>query len=402
MRYQKGTNKTYQGRSFGYHYPMVSQEAFSLIVIDEGKALVHLSARDAATLTEPASRAAFEAMLMALDERRSEGGVKLADLGLVFEYSSEPSVLRGDFRYDFAVELEPGYYYATVTSLGDGEDEAGALFSESGLLAESAQVSIEAAPTGIAALGAFLTSLDLRPFWVSLRTSAVAMLFVFVLGLLAAWYSQRIGDRLKGVLDSILTIPLVLPPTVCGFLLLVTFGNSTPLGRWLLSHGIELIFSWPAAVLAAVVVSFPLMYRTARGAFEALDPSLADAARTLGWGESRIFLTLTMPLAWPSIAAGTVLAFARAMGEFGATLFVAGNYPGVTQTMPIAIYFEWMGGHSDVATFWVFLVILFSFVVILFVNWYASHTQRYRRASADGPGEASAAKVPPQLVGRDE
>jgi molybdate transport system permease protein len=125
------------------------------------------------------------------------------------------------------------------------------------------------------------------------------------------------------------------------------------------------------------------MYRTARGAFEGLDPALGDAARTLGWSESRIFLKLTMPLAWPSIAAGTVLAFARAMGEFGATLFVAGNYPGVTQTMPIAIYFEWMGGHSNVAIFWVFVVILFSFVVILFVNWYASHTQRYRRQGAD-------------------
>jgi molybdate transport system permease protein len=162
-------------------------------------------------------------------------------------------------------------------------------------------------------------------------------------------------------------------------------------GRWLIDHGISLVFSWPAAVLAAIVVSFPLMYRTARGAFEALDPSLLDAARTLGWSERRIFLRLKMPLAWPSIAAGTVLAFARAMGEFGATLFVAGNYAGVTQTMPIAIYFQWMGGHSEVATFWVFVVILISFVVILFINLYAQHTQRYRKGSADEADKASAA-----------
>jgi molybdate transport system permease protein len=209
------------------------------------------------------------------------------------------------------------------------------------------------------------------------------MLFVFVLGLLAARFSQRINSRLKGVLDSLFTIPMVLPPTVCGFLLLVVFGNSTAFGRWLMDHGIELVFSWPAAVLAAVIVAFPLMYRTARGAFEALDPTLGDAARTLGWSERRIFFRLVLPLSWPSIAAGTVLAFARAIGEFGATLFVAGNYPGVTQTMPIAIYFQWMGGHPEIAAFWVGVVILISFIVILFINWYAARTQRYRRPTAD-------------------
>jgi molybdate transport system permease protein len=182
---------------------------------------------------------------------------------------------------------------------------------------------------------------------------------------------------------------MVLPPTVCGFILLVTFGNSTAFGRWLIDHGIMLVFSWPAAVVAATVVAFPLMYRTSRGAFEALDPTLLDAARTIGWLERRIFFKLMLPLAWPSIAAGTVLAFARAMGEFGATLFVAGNYAGVTQTMPIAIYFQWMGGHSDVATFWVFVVVLISFVVILLINWYASHTQRYRRAGSDVADDGS-------------
>jgi molybdate transport system permease protein len=383
-RLNKGTNKEYEGRYFGYRYPMVSEDAFAVVVTDSSNALVYLPQRLAVTLAEPSSRQVFEVMLESLDERLASGGTMLKEMDLSYEYTSERSLTRGDYRYDFAVEVEPGSYYATVTKEGSADGSAGALFCVAGLVVDVDQVTIEAEPTGFAAMAEFFTSLDLRPFWVSLRTSAVAMLFVFVLGLLAAWLSQRINSRLKGVLDSLFTIPMVLPPTVCGFLLLVLFGNSTVVGRWLLAHGIELIFSWPAAVLAAIVVSFPLMYRTARGAFEGLDPALGDAARTLGWSEWRVFHTLTMPLAWPSIAAGTVLAFARAMGEFGATLFVAGNYPGVTQTMPIAIYFEWMGGHSNVATFWVFVVILFSFVVILFVNWYAAHTQRYRRAGADG------------------
>lgn len=382
-RLNKGTNKEYEGRYFGYRYPMASEDAFAVVVVDEHTALVYLPPAALGHLAEQSPNQDFIALLNALDNKTSQGGATLASMGPTYEYTSKRSVVRGDYRYDFAVEVEPGYFYATVTKEGVTDGSAGALFCETGRIVSAADVLIEQEPVGFAAFAEFLSSLDLRPFWVSLRTSAVAMIFVFVLGLLAACCSQRMGPRLKGVLDSILTIPLVLPPTVCGFLLLVLFGNSTPVGRWLLAHGIELIFSWPAAVLAAIVVSFPLMYRTARGAFEGLDPSLSDAARTLGWSEPRIFLRLTMPLAWPSIAAGTVLAFARAMGEFGATLFVAGNYPGVTQTMPIAIYFEWMGGHSDVATFWVFVVILLSFVVILFVNGYASHTQRYRRASAD-------------------
>jgi molybdate transport system permease protein len=396
-RLNKGTGKEYEGRSFGYRYPMASAEAFAVVVRDAHNALVYLPP-PAAALLGPLPHEDFEAMLKALDTEVSHGGTMLASMDLSYEYTTERSVSRDGFRYDFAVEVEPGHCYATVTPdasssassaapSADSDNATGALLCETGHIIDVAQVVIEHKPTGFAALVEFFSSLDLRPFWVSLKTSGVAMLFVFTLGLLAAWSSQRISTRLKGVLDSILTIPLVLPPTVCGFLLLVLFGNSTPLGRLLLEHGIELIFSWPAAVLAAVVVSFPLMYRTARGAFEGLESSLGDAARTLGWSEPRIFFRLTMPLAWPSIAAGTVLAFARAMGEFGATLFVAGNYPGVTQTMPIAIYFEWMGGHSDVATFWVFVVIAFSFVVILFVNWYASHTQRYRRASADEADE---------------
>ena len=212
-----------------------------------------------------------------------------------------------------------------------------------------------------------------------MKTSAIALAFSFVLGLLAAWRCMGTSSRLKGLLDSVFTIPMVLPPTVCGFLLLMLFGQSTSIGRWLIAHGVSLVFTWPAAIISAAVVSFPLMYRTALGAFEGLDPQMFDAARTLGWSELRIFRKLMLPLGWPSIAAGTVLAFARAMGEFGCTLFFAGNYAGITQTIPIAIYFEWMGGNTAVALFWVVVVILFSFLVILFINIYTAHSQKYRR-----------------------
>ncbi len=388
-RMNKGTSREYQNKYFGYRYPMVGENAFSVVVINEKQALVYVPQSMSSNLQSVDQKATFEAMLKAIDAKASNGGQMLSSMSLAFEYTSQRAIVRGDYRYEFAQEIEDGYFYTCIFNEQNRDVSQGALFCETGLITSASDVVIEKEPQGLDALWAFLTSIDFRPFWVSLRTSAVAMLFVFVLGLLAAWFSQRINNRFKDVLDSILTIPLVLPPTVCGFLLLVAFGNSTPLGQWLISHNIALIFSWPAAVIAAIVVAFPLMYRTARGAFEGLDPSLSDAARTLGWSEMRIFFKLTMPLAWPSIAAGTVLAFARAMGEFGATLFVAGNYPGVTQTMPIAIYFEWMGGHSDVATFWVFVVILFSFVVILFVNWYAARTQRYRKISADKNDEVA-------------
>ncbi|MDR2035758.1 MAG: molybdate ABC transporter permease subunit [Coriobacteriales bacterium] len=256
--------------------------------------------------------------------------------------------------------------------------------AEQGAQATTAQTRPSAlqAPESAGTSENFLVGMDYRPFWVSLKTSLTALLFVFVLGLAAARLTLRAPNRAKDLLDALFTIPLVLPPTVIGFLLLVAFGNSTAFGRWLVDHGIALVFSWPAAVIAATVVAFPLMYRTVRGAFEAQDPEMLDAARTLGWQESRIFFKLMLPLAWPSIAAGTVLAFARAMGEFGATLFVAGNFAGVTQTMPLAIYFEWMGGRTDAAVFWVVVVILISFVVILFINLYARHTQKFRLGAA--------------------
>ncbi len=194
---------------------------------------------------------------------------------------------------------------------------------------------------------------------------------------------MRISPKAQGVFDAVFTIPMVLPPTVCGFLLLLAFGRNTPLGQWFIDIGFPLIFSWPATVIAAVVVAFPLMYRNSRGAFEGLDPNMLDAARTLGWSNARIFFRLMLPLSWSSIAAATVLAFARALGEFGATLFLAGNYAGITRTIPIAIYFEWMNGNVDVALFWTLVIIAFSFVVILLINVWGKRTTRYRRRTVE-------------------
>ena len=219
--------------------------------------------------------------------------------------------------------------------------------------------------------------MDWYPLYNSLRIAAISSVIVFFLGIGAAYYAARLPRIVKGVLDVVLTLPMVLPPTVCGYFLLLVFGAKRPLGMLLAQFGVKFVMHWTGGVLAASVVAFPLMYRTVRGAFENLDANMLDAARTLGWSEPKIFGKIMIPLAWPSIAAGTVLGFARAMGEFGCTLFFAGNYVGVTQTIPLAIYYDWMGGNTDAAIFWVIVVILVSFLVILFINIYSSRTQKY-------------------------
>ena len=206
-------------------------------------------------------------------------------------------------------------------------------------------------------------------------------MFIVILGLLAAYFCLNLSPRAKSIFDAIFTIPMVLPPTVCGFILLFVCGSNTAFGRFWIETGFPLIFSPTACVIAAVVVAFPLMYRNALGAFESLDRNMLDAARTLGWSNAKIFMRLMLPLSWSSIAAGMVLAFARALGEFGATLFMAGNYVGVTRTIPIAIYFEWMNGNSDVAWFWTGVIIVFSLVVIVFINLWSGHTTKYRKRS---------------------
>lgn len=382
IRQNKGTNKTYNDAYYGYRWTEAGEGAFS-VVVGDSFAIVHIPQATADALGIDIADAKFQqdflTTLVAIDRAAADGGKELGKLSLTYYFTTSDTVTHGDYTYQFDVQLEPGYYYTTCTLAGSDDGRTGAQYMESGQVKLAADTVVKEKATGLAALGAFFQKLDWSPLWVSLRTTLVAIAVIFILGLFAAWWTMRVNDRVKGILDTIFTIPMVLPPTVCGFLLLLLFGSSTAVGRWFIAHGLNIVFTWPAAVIACIVVGFPLMYRTVRGAFEALDPMMLDAARTLGWSEGKIFGRLMMPLAWPSIAAGTVLAFARAMGEFGCTLFFAGNYVGITQTIPIAIYFDWMGGQTDVALFWVIVVILISFAVILFINVYSSHSQRYRK-----------------------
>jgi molybdate transport system permease protein len=227
-------------------------------------------------------------------------------------------------------------------------------------------------------------NMDFSPLWISVKTAFTATLITFFLGIAAAWFLAWYKGRLKGIADSILTLPMVLPPTVVGFILLIIFGRNGPIGKLLNYLGVQIIFSWPATVIAATVVAFPMMYKTARGAFEQVDKNLIYAARTLGVSEWRIFWKVTVPLAWPGIAAGAVLAFARALGEFGATLMIAGNIPGKTQTIPITIFFAAEGGEMDKAILWVVLIFVISLVVMTLMNYW----NEYQRKKIQSAGTA--------------
>ncbi len=222
--------------------------------------------------------------------------------------------------------------------------------------------------------------MDFSPFWISLKVAFCATLLAFVLGLAAARLVSALR-RGRFVLDGILSLPMVLPPTVVGFFLLLLFGNRGILGRALALAGVSVLFTWQGAVISAAAVSFPLLYRTARGAFEQVDPDLVFAARTLGMGELRIFFRILLPAAWPGVMAGTVLAFARAMGEFGATVMLAGNIPGRTQTMSIAVYSAVQGGNRALAYRWVCVILAISFATLLLLNLLTERQKTGRRDS---------------------
>ncbi|MFA7344566.1 MAG: molybdate ABC transporter permease subunit [Terrimicrobiaceae bacterium] len=186
--------------------------------------------------------------------------------------------------------------------------------------------------------------MDWTPVIVSLKTALCATVFTLLLGILAArWRIKRHGPAVE-FLDGVLLFPLALPPTVVGLMLLMVFGRQSPVGQALSTLGVHLIFTWPATVVAATAVAFPIMYQTAKGAFLQMDGELLDAARVFGYSERRILWQIMIPLAWPGILAGLILTFVRAIGEFGATLMLAGNIPGRTQTIPIAIFFHVEGG----------------------------------------------------------
>ena len=211
--------------------------------------------------------------------------------------------------------------------------------------------------------------MDLYPLFNSLRIAAISTVVVFFLGILAAYYIARLPRGLKGLLDVVLTLPLVLPPTVVGYLLLRTLGPKHTIGLWFLeTFGIKLTMTWWSAIFATTVVVFPLMYRTARGAFEAFDRTLAYSGQTLGLSNTFIFWRIRMPTCRQGILAGTVLAFARALGEYGATSMIAGYTPGRTATISTTVYQLWRTDNDAAAFQWVLINIAISAVVLFAVN----------------------------------
>lgn len=211
--------------------------------------------------------------------------------------------------------------------------------------------------------------MDWFPLYNSIRIAAVSTVLVFFLGVFAAQAIARAPRLVKGVLDVVLTLPLVLPPTVVGWLLLLALGPRRPLGSWFLeAFGLRLAMTWQSGVFAAVAVSFPLMYRTARGAFESFDQTLAQAGRTLGLSNAYIFWRIQMPCCRQGILAGTVLAFARALGEYGATSMLAGYTPGRTATVSTTVYQLWRTGQDALAFRWVLVNLGISAAVLLAVN----------------------------------
>ncbi len=211
--------------------------------------------------------------------------------------------------------------------------------------------------------------MDWYPLFNSLRIAAISTVVIFFSGIAAAYYIAKLPRLAKGVLDVVMTLPLVLPPTVVGYLLLRLLGPNRPVGAFLLEQfGVKMVMTWWSAVFATVVVAFPLMYRTARGAFESFDETLADAARTLGRSNSWIFWRVRMPVCRQGILAGTVLAFARALGEYGATAMIAGYTPGRTATISTTVYQLWRTNNDALAFRWVLVNLAISTVVLLAVN----------------------------------
>lgn len=209
--------------------------------------------------------------------------------------------------------------------------------------------------------------MDLSPLWITFKISLVATAIVFVTGLLLAWGVTNLKKG-KAVIDAVLSLPLVLPPTVMGFLILISVGTNSFIGKFLDAFGMKLVFTWQGASVAAAVVSFPVMYRGIRGALEQVNPTVVQAGRTLGLSEFKIMRKVMLPMAAPGILASVVLSFARCLGEFGATLMVAGNIPGKTRTMSVAVYTAMQGGDRELAYKWVAIIIAYSLIILVVMN----------------------------------
>ena len=223
--------------------------------------------------------------------------------------------------------------------------------------------------------------MDWSAVLISLKTASAAIVITFFTGIAAAWLVESIrNEKLKMICDGILTLPLVLPPTVAGFFLLYIFGVKRPVGQFFLDYfGVKIAFSWSATVLAATAISFPLMYRSARGAFEQVDKNLLYAGRTLGMSEWSVFWKILFPNALSGILSGGILAFARGLGEFGATAMIAGNIQEKTRTLPLAVYSEVSAGNMEGAFVYVAILVLISFLVVTGMNYVTWAFQKFNR-----------------------
>lgn len=223
-----------------------------------------------------------------------------------------------------------------------------------------------------------MSAIDWSPLWISLYTAAATIVIVFFIGVIIAWWVERLQSQsLKIFADAVITLPMVLPPTVAGFFLLYFFGNNRFLGQLIYQMtGIKIAFSWLATVLAAAVISLPLMYRSARGALSQVDKGMLEAARSLGMTEWRIFWRIHLPNALPGIIAGGLLAFARGLGEFGATAMIAGNIAGRTRTLPLAVYSAVAAGDWDAAGWYVAVIVGICLLVVIGLNVYLYKTKQ--------------------------
>ena len=221
---------------------------------------------------------------------------------------------------------------------------------------------------------------DLSPVWISLRTTAAASLITFFLGILAAWWVLRMKNCwLKMLLDGFLTVPLVLPPTVAGFFLLYLFGANRPLGRLFIRlFDWQIPFSWWATVIAAAAVSFPLMYRSAKAGFQQLEQGLVDEAKLMGLGDFRILWQILVPCSLPSVVSGFILALTRGLGEYGATAMLAGNIPGKTRTMPLAVYSQVAAGHMKEAWIYVAVILAIALWAVCLLGLFAEKEEGIR------------------------
>lgn len=225
-----------------------------------------------------------------------------------------------------------------------------------------------------------MLAVDWSPLWISLHTAVATIVVVFFLGVILAWWVERLAsESAKIVVDAIITLPMVLPPTVAGFFLLYFLGNNRFLGQLYYElTGAHIAFSWLATVLAATVISLPLMYRSARGALSQVDKGMLEAGRSLGIPEWRIFWRIHLPNALPGIIAGGLLAFARGLGEFGATAMLAGNIAGRTRTLPLAVYSAVAAGDWEAAGWYVAVIVAICLAVVILLNWYLYKTKKQK------------------------